>query len=128
MAEKRIEVKVVDGECEHLWFKDAEQGFPYGAKNPINNYYCAVEVDFLKSNRSEKTKRINPNKDCKNCARAYYHGMTRQEAIEKMNKATCKANKRCIGGICETCTSKMPHEEYTHQNEAALNALLEVEK
>lgn len=49
----------------------------------------------------------------------------RQEAIEKMNKAACKANKRCIGGECETCTSKMPHEEYTHQNEAALNALLE---
>ena len=54
--------------------------------------------------------------------------LTRQEAIEKMNKAACKANKRCIGGICETCTSKMPHEEYTHQNEAALNALLEGKK
>lgn len=56
-----------------------------------------------------------------------YKEYTRQEAIEKMNKAACKANKRCIGGICETCTSKMPHEEYTHQNEAALNALLEGE-
>ncbi|MDD6152761.1 MAG: hypothetical protein PUC11_02305 [Elusimicrobia bacterium] len=48
--------------------------------------------------------------------------MTRSEAVERMAKAACKANRRCIGGVCETCTN-MP-KEYIHSSEAALDALL----
>lgn len=48
---------------------------------------------------------------------------SRAEAVEIMEKAACKANRRCIGGVCETCTSDMP-KVYTHSSEAALDALL----
>lgn len=115
MAEKeeRILITKCPGECEHLWYKDANQGFPYGANKPLNNFYCAEGVkDWTKGDRSQRTKLVKPSIDCKNCKKAKYRGITRQEAVERMAKAL----------------GKIRSANYTHfiaDAEAALNALLE---
>ena len=90
--EKRILIIQVSGECEHLWYKDAEQGFPYGANKPLNNFYCAEGVkDWTKGDRSQKTKLVKPSIDCKNCKQAKYRGITRQEAIDRLYHGFYKA-------------------------------------
>lgn len=123
--EERILITKCPGECEHLWYKDADQGFPYGANKPLNNFYCAEEVkDWTKGDRSQKTKLVKPSIDCKNCKKAKYRGMTRQEAINRMAKAICLERHACISkgemcGLCELWRNFSTHAE------AALNALLE---
>ena len=103
MAEKeeRILITKCPGECEHLWYKDADQEFPYGANKPLNNFCCAEGVkDWTKGDRSQKTKLVKPSIDCKKCKQAKYRGMTRQEAIERMAKAnwiaTVCAKNQCV--------------------------------
>ncbi len=131
MAEKeeRILITKVNGECEHLWYKDADQGFPYGANKPHNNFYCAEGIkDWTKGDRSQKTKLVKPSIDCKNCKQAKYRGMTRQEAIERMAKAMCQSLNHC--GPCRYKNDKEKCEaaidfHWGFAAKAALNALLE---
>ena len=116
MAEKdeKILITKVNGECEHLWYKDADQGFPYGANKPLNNFYCAEGIkDWTKGDRSQKTKLVKPSIDCKKCKHAKYSGITRQEAIRLMCDAYFKAKDK----------GAMESERVV----AALNALLEAQ-
>lgn len=62
-------------------------------------------------------------KDCAKCKSPVLCGISRAEAVYRMAKAACKANRRCIGGVCETCTSDMP-KGYIHSSEAELDAIL----
>lgn len=129
MAEKeeRILITKCSGECEHLWYKDADQEFPYGANKPHNNFYCAEGIkDWTKGDRSQKTKLVKPSIDCKNCKKAKYRGITRQEAIERINHAICVE----IHGPCDICEQIKYGDEghcndYKKYAEAALNALLD---
>lgn len=132
MAEKeeRIFITKCPGECEHLWYKDADQGFPYGANKPLNNFYCAEEVkDWTKGDRSQKTKLVKPSIDCKNCKKAKYSGITRQEAIERMAKALCEKDfgdcGKCMCRNDDECYTVVEDSKWFGLAEAALNALLE---
>lgn len=130
MAEKeeRILITKCPGECEHLWYKDADQGFPYGANKPLNNFYCAEGVkDWTQGDRSQKTKLVKPNIDCKNCKKAKYRGMTRQEAIERMAKAMFEWQRPGSRGDVPI-EDVWQNEKCGFENlaEAALNALLEI--
>ena len=53
--------------------------------------------------------------------------MTRQEAIERMAKAICKISCACKYYSCGNCTEFLEHYQ-PEIAEAALNALLEVQK
>lgn len=127
IKDERILITKCPGECEHLWYKDADQGFPYGANKPLNNFYCAEEVkDWTKGDRSQKTKLVKPSIDCKNCKKAKYRGITRQEAIRKINHAICVE----VHGNCDKCDKKKynlgyPCNDFKRYAEAALNALLD---
>lgn len=77
--------------------------------------------DGMYCDKSGKWVRIT-EKDCAKCKNPVLAGISRTEAVERMAKAACKANRRCIGGVCETCTN-MP-KEYIHSSEAALDAIL----
>lgn len=128
MAEKdeRILITKVNGECEHLWYKDADQGFPYGANKPHNNFYCAERIkDWTKEDRSQKTKLVKPSIDCKNCKQAKYRGMTRQEAIEKMAVGMCRFDCNDIEKECCSCNEWEKYDKLETLAESALNALLE---
>ena len=72
--------------------------------------------------KSGKWVRVT-EKDCAKCKSPVLCGISRAEAVYRMAKAACKANRRCIGGVCETCTSDMP-KGYIHSSEAALDAIL----
>lgn len=104
--EERILITKVSPHCHALRFScdpfDTEEGM-----------FCA---------KSGRYVRIT-EKDCKKCKSPVLCGISRTEAVERMAKAACKANRRCIGGVCETCTSDMP-KEYIHSSESALDALL----
>lgn len=123
MAEKeeRILITKCPGECEHLWYKDADQGFPYGANKPLNNFYCAEGVkDWTKGDRSQKTKLVKPSTDCKKCKQAKYRGMTRQEVINRMAEAMNDLTRKALKSKKTPC---IPPETYA---EAMLNSILEV--
>lgn len=128
--EERILITKCPGECEHLWYKDANQGFPYGANKPLNNFYCAEEIkDWTKGDRSQKTKLVKPSIDCKNCKKAKYRGITRQEAIERMAKAMCSSDgescKQCaVKNNKHACKSVLHDELFMQYAKSALNALL----
>ena len=128
MAEKeeRILITKCPGECEHLWYKDADQGFPYGANKPLNNFYCAEGVkDWTKEGKSQKTKLVKPSIDCKNCKQAKYRGITRQEAIEKMALAMFERERPgSRGEVPIEDVWQDLKEGYLASAEAALNALL----
>lgn len=114
MSEKRIFVFEVDVNCRNLRF-----GRDINEKTVL---YCA-------SDTSKDWKDIT-EKDCKNCKKARYLGITREQAIRKIAKAICRTDgENCItcGFNCNEkgCREYLKFGNYITQAEEALNALLE---
>ena len=121
MSEKRILIKEVSGNCRYLREVDSLSLAHLFALNEVGNYCSA-----------NGWKKIT-NNQCKNCNKAEYLGITREQAIEKMAKAMCRKSN---GGTCdgcsvfeepdkERCKEIYMHPEFVDGAEAALNALLE---
>lgn len=82
-------------------------------------------VRYCASDRKDITE-----KDCKNCKKARYLGITREQAIRKIAKAICRTDgENCI--TCgfnyneKGCREYLKFGNYITQAEEALNALLE---
>lgn len=107
MSEKRILIKEVSGNCRYLREVDSLSLAHLFALNEVGNYCSA-----------NGWKKIT-NNQCKNCNKAEYVGITREQAIEKMAKAIYKA-------MCPNFSQMFAGwRAYTKIAEAALNALLE---
>lgn len=72
-------------------------------------------------------QKIDPEKDCKDCKRAEYDGMTRAEAVERMAAAMCMRANRIFD--CTDCLTAAKGDcevrAYYNIAEAALDSLLE---
>ena len=117
MKEKRILCIEVNGNCRYLREVDSLSLANLFDVREVGNY-CSVNG----------WKKIN-NDQCKNCAKAKYVGITREQAIEKISHALCTQ----VHGACENCEAVAGgHSEhcndYRTYAEAALNALLEDKK
>lgn len=119
MNEKRILCVEVSGKCRHLREVDALRLSHLCALNEVGNY-CS---------NANGWKKIT-NDQCKNCNKAEYVGITREQAIRKIAKAICRTDgENCItcGFNCNEkgCREYLKFGNYITQAEAALNALLE---
>ncbi len=77
MAEERISVHICSNKCRCL--REIKEG--YSIVNGLSNgTYCSAYIHGT-------WQRIDPEKDCKNCERAEYDGISRTEAIERMTEA-----------------------------------------
>lgn len=122
MSEKRILCVEVSGNCRNL----REVGSLILASlfnvRKVGSY-CSTEYGWKKITKTQ----------CKNCNKAEYVGITREQAVEKMAKAMCRKSN---GGTCdgcsvfeepdkERCKEIYMHPEFVDGAEAALNGLLE---
>lgn len=121
MSEKRILCTKVSGNCRHLREVDSLRLAHLFALNEVGNYCSA-----------NGWKKIT-NNQCKNCNKAEYVGITREQAIEKMAKALCRTD----GEDCETCgfngnekgcKQYLEIGNYITQAEAVLEDILEEKK
>lgn len=107
MSEKRIYCVEVGGDCRYLRVVDSLSLANLFALNEVGNYCSA-----------NSWKKIT-KAQCKNCTKAEYAGITREQAIEKIAKAIYEA-------MCPNFSQMfVGWRAYTKIAEAALNALLE---
>ena len=111
--EERILIIPCSGECNCI--------------RPVGNeLYCGAYThkDWAK---------IDPEKDCKDCSRAQYNGISRSEAVERIAKALWDRNQKRIARInkefvitpWDTVERPSPNTQvYLENAEAALNALV----
>lgn len=82
MSEERIAISIVSGRCRSM--REVIAGYSIVKKECLSDgMYCSAYIHG-------PWQRIDPEKDCKNCKRAEYNGMTVGEAIERMAKAMCE--------------------------------------
>lgn len=115
MSEKRIYCVEVNGTC--VYFANIKSPFCADILDSQQGLYCMKNPDDWKP--------ISKNA-CKNCKKARYLGITREQAIEKISHALCTKEH----GSCETCEAVARGNEnhcndYRTYAEEALNALLE---
>ena len=104
MAEERISIHRCSNKCRFL--REVKEG--YSIVNGLSaGTYCSAYIHGT-------WNKIDPEKDCKNCKRAEYDGMSRTEAIERMANV--------FYDFCEGCKT---YEEYERLAEAALDALVD---
>lgn len=120
MAEERISVHICSKKCRCL--REVKEG--YSIVNGLSNgTYCSA---YYHGN----WQKIDPEKDCKNCKRAEYNGMTVGEAIEFMAVAMCQKSNRT--NKCENCISAAKGDcdlkSYYPLAEAALEALIKAKE
>lgn len=118
MSKKRILCTEVSGNCRHLREVDSLSLAHLFALNEVGNYCSA-----------NGWKKIT-NNQCKNCNKAEYVGITREQFIMVVAKAICRTD----GEDCETCgfngnekgcKQYLEIGNYITLAKAALNALLE---
>lgn len=80
MAEERISIHRCSNKCRYLREVSCDILMEDGM---ANGTYCSTYYHGY-------WQRIDPEKDCKDCQRAEYDGISRAEAIERMAKAMCK--------------------------------------
>lgn len=122
MAEERISVHICSNKCRCL--REISENFdvvglPEGT-------YCAAYIHGA-------WQKIDPEKDCKDCKRAEYNGLSRTEAIERMAKAMwnrnqkqiARTNKEFVITLWETIERPSPNTQiFLEEAEAALDALI----
>lgn len=123
MAEERISVHICSNKCRCL--REIKEG--YSIVNGLSNgTYCSAYIHGT-------WQRIDPEKDCKNCERAEYDGISRTEAIERMAKALWDRNQKRIARInkefvitpWDTVERPSPNTQvYLENAEAVLDALI----
>lgn len=113
MNKKRILIKEVSGNCRHLREVDSLTLAHLFALNEVGNYCSA--------NGWKRT-----NGQCKNCNKAEYVGITREQAIEKMAIGLFKVDNVLALDIKWEQLEKSTRLTYKVFAEAVLNALLEV--
>ena len=121
MSEKRILCVEVSGNCRYLREVDSLR---------LANLFALNEVsDYCSANGWKKIT----NDRCKNCTKAEYVGITREQFIMVVAKAICRTD----GEDCETCgfncTEKgckryLEFGNYITQAEAVLEDILEEKK
>lgn len=118
MSEKRILIKEVSGNCRFLR--------EVGSLSLASLFNVRKVGSYCSANGWKKITKAQ----CKNCNKAEYVGLTREQFIYKMAKALCKTD----GDDCETCgfngnekgcKAYLEIGNYITQAEAVLNALLE---
>lgn len=114
MKEKRILCIEVSGECKN--FADIDTPLLADAFECQQGLYCTKNTAWKPITKDA----------CKNCHKANYVGITREQAIEKISHALCTK----VHGACETCEQVAGGNEnhcndYRTYAEAVLNALLE---
>lgn len=115
MAEERISIHRCSNKCRCL--REVKEG--YSIVNGLSNgTYCSAYIHG-------PWQKIDPEKDCKDCKRAEYEGMSRTEAIERMAHALCVK----VHGPCDLCGNVKNGNEghcndYKSYAEAALDALI----
>ena len=77
MAEERILIRHYSNECRYMRVVSCDILKEEGLSNGT---YCSAYIHG-------PWQRIDPEKDCKDCKRAEYIGMSRTEAIERMANA-----------------------------------------
>ena len=77
MAEERILIRHYSNECRYMRVVSCDILKEEGLSNGT---YCSAYIHG-------PWQRIDPEKDCKDCKRAEYEGLSRPEAIERMTKA-----------------------------------------
>lgn len=111
MSEKRILIKEVSGNCRYLREVDSLSLAHLFALNEVGNYCSA-----------NGWKKIT-NNQCKNCNKAEYVGITREQAIEKIAKAMLSF---MFPRYYSWAALEEDDKKYFRKSaEAALNALLE---
>lgn len=100
MAEERISIHHCSNKCRYLREISCDILIEDGMSNGT---YCSAYIHG-------PWQKIDPEKDCKNCKRAEYNGMSRTEAIERMTRAMFAVD--------------IPVGGYKVLAEAALDALL----
>lgn len=118
MSEKRILIKEVSGNCRYLREVDSLSLAHLFALNEVGNYCSA-----------NGWKKIT-NNQCKNCNKAEYLGITREQFIMVVAKAICKTDgESCItcGFNCNEkgCKQYLKFGNYITQAEAVLEDILE---
>ena len=118
MPEERISIHHCSNKCRCL--REVKEG--YSIVNGLSNgTYCSAYIHGT-------WQKIDPEKDCKNCKRAEYDGMSRTEAMERMAKALCTRNhgvSYCDFCLCDEDYSCFVCLEREKKNaEAALDALI----
>lgn len=118
MAEERISVHICSNKCRCL--REISENFdvvglPEGT-------YCAAYIHGA-------WQKIDPEKDCKDCSRAQYNGISRSEAVERMAAAMCMRANRifdctdCLTAAKGDCEVRLYH----NMAKAALDALIKKE-
>lgn len=84
MAEERISIHHCSNKCRYL--REVKGGCDMVKEECMSNgTYCTAYIHG-------QWQKIDPEKDCKNCKRAEYDGISRTEAIERMAKGSAKYN------------------------------------
>lgn len=118
MSDKRILCTEVSGNCRNLR--------EVGSLSLASLFNVRKVGSYCSANGWKKITKAQ----CKNCNKAEYVGLTREQFIYKMAKALCKTD----GDDCETCgfngnekgcKAYLEIGNYITQAEAVLNALLE---
>lgn len=119
MAEERISIFRRSNKCRCL--REVKEGYSIVNGLP-NGTYCSAYIHGT-------WQKIDPEKDCKNCKRAEYDGMSRTEAIEKMAKAVCMRAMygchRCVFGKDKEKCEEWIAFNHIRDAEAALDALVD---
>lgn len=120
MSEKRILVTECNGDCRNLRFVRKDDFFddPYIEEG----FYCVADIGRVES--------IDP-KQCENCKKQYFTGLTKEEVIDIMAKAMCEWDtdeEDCGECACKgdesACKCFVDDSGYIKQAEFVLNALL----
>ena len=116
MAEERIVIHRCSNQCRCL--REISGGCDMVKEECMSNgTYCTAYIHG-------QWQKIDPEKDCKNCKRAEYDGISRTEAIESMAKAMCKK----IYGNPWDATAKIQQAYFISMAKTALDALIEANK
>lgn len=111
MAEERISIHICSNKCRCL--REIKEG--YSIVNGLSKgTYCSAYIHGT-------WQKIDPEKDCKDCTRAEYEGMSRTEAIKRMAKAMCKEDT----GVEWEDMGFVSQHTYKDLAEFALDGLLE---
>lgn len=116
MAEERISIYHCSNKCRCL--REVKEG--YSIVNGLSNgTYCSAYIHGT-------WQKIDPEKDCKDCKRAEYDGMTRSEVVKRMAEAMCMRANRifdctdCLTAAKGDCEVRLYH----NMAAAALDALI----
>lgn len=114
MAEERISVHICSNKCRCL--REVKKG--YSIVNGLSNgTYCSAYIHGT-------WQKIDPEKDCKDCKRAEYIGISRTEAIERMAKGIWKEDNEDLPVSYWETQMREAKERYFKKAEAALDALI----